>query len=136
MIDIGAGEKRQLRVDERRLARTHGEAINARDARRIEQRMDDQRIVAGAGFSIQKLRKAGNSSPRGSAVRIERPRAVTPEILAGRDRAIEARALEDGDLRVAAGGLDVQNPKAGIADVREAFRNLQSAIVEAAGIVG
>ena len=34
--------------------------------------------VCCAGFSIQKVRKAGNSSPFGSAVRIDRPRAESP----------------------------------------------------------
>ena len=78
MIDRDARHQREFGVDDRGLAGAQGEIKGPRQARQIEQGVNDQRARSGARTLNPRARNSGNSSPCSSVVRIDRPRASRP----------------------------------------------------------
>src|SRR5579872_5360185 len=134
MIDRRPGDQGQFRIDDRRLARTQCEAIGASDARRVEQRVDDQNIFGWIRLldpdraKRRKFFALRLGCANGKAARID------AEILATRLTTEKTRPLIDGDFERAAVGLP-NHAKARKPDVRQVRGDHYFAEVERGALV-
>ena len=135
MVDGDARDQRQFGVDDRRLAGAQGEAKGAGHARRIEQRVNGQRVGGGARlFDPQRAEKwkflaLGVAGADRQAARVD---AVG---LAAREAAKKCRALEDRRVLPALAGGRLEHAHAGKAEVGRIGRRLQLAEIVVGAVV-
>ena len=123
-VDARARDQRAFGVHDCDVARPQREAVRPRDAVAVEQGMDGQGIVGETRTFDPHLADQRELLALGIAGAQRKGPRRDAEILAGRDRAEEAGALEDRDVMRRLAALRLQHAEARVADIRDGGRHL------------